>query len=175
MPATLLAQAGKVFEARFLQPKKNWIADGRLGSGRAVVGSLSLRRAGRVACDHDWCVLGGMQCNFLAAVFASGLGRNDACNIDCRVPQMRLVTDHTIASVYVCPKFTTHSFVRDCSAAMFISLPRAGELLRGPHVFAAQLSNPPFVGFGTRVRGTVRHEPFRSFSRFGVSCRNREP
>jgi len=32
MPATLLAQAGKVFEARFLQPKRNWIADGRLGS-----------------------------------------------------------------------------------------------------------------------------------------------
>jgi len=32
MPATLLAQAGKVLEARFLQPKRNWIADGRLGS-----------------------------------------------------------------------------------------------------------------------------------------------
>jgi len=38
MPATLLAQAGKVLgkalEARFLQPKRNWIADGRLGVTR---------------------------------------------------------------------------------------------------------------------------------------------
>jgi hypothetical protein len=30
--STLLAQAGKLFEARFLQPKRNWIADGRLAS-----------------------------------------------------------------------------------------------------------------------------------------------
>jgi hypothetical protein len=31
MPATLFAQAGKVLEAGFLQLKRNWIANGRLG------------------------------------------------------------------------------------------------------------------------------------------------
>ena len=67
---------------------------------------------------------------------------SDACGIRWTYKSVFVQLDHdtVVASVYVCPKSTTHSFLRDCSAAMFISLPRAGELLRGPHAFAAQLS-----------------------------------